>query len=92
MHAVCRRNVGAGKPTRREHVERKLDELRRAMEERGLKINRNNTNTWVQRIPRRRDPFTGRYLKKAKTFTTLVEDGELDADVNHRVQSGWNNW
>ena len=22
----------------------------------------------------------------------LAEDGELDAEVTHRVQSGWNNW
>ena len=29
--------------TRREYVERKLEECRRAMEERGLKINRKNT-------------------------------------------------
>ena len=43
VYAVCRRDDGAGQPTRREHVERKLDELRRAMEERGLKISRNNT-------------------------------------------------
>ena len=21
-----------------------------------------------------------------------MEDGELDAEVNHRVQSGWRNW
>ena len=31
-----------------------------------------------------------------KTFTylvsTLAEDGELDADVTHRVQIGWKNW
>ena len=43
VYAVCRRDYGDGQPTRREHVERKLDELRRAMEERGLKISRNNT-------------------------------------------------
>ena len=43
VYAVCRRDDGAGQPTRREHVEIKLDELRRAMEERGLKISRNNT-------------------------------------------------
>ena len=24
--------------------------------------------------------------------STLAEDGELDAEVTHRVQSGWNNW
>ena len=31
-----------------------------------------------------------------KTFTylgsTLAEDGKLDAEVTHRVQSGWKNW
>ena len=31
-----------------------------------------------------------------KTFTylgsTLAEDGELDAEVTHRVQSGWKDW
>ena len=43
VYTVCRRDDGAGQPTRREHVEIKLDELRRAMEERGLKISRNNT-------------------------------------------------
>ena len=43
VYAVCRRDEGAGQPTRREHVEIMLDELRRAMEERGLKISRNNT-------------------------------------------------
>ena len=43
MYAVCRRDDGAGQSTRREHVEINLDELRRAMEERGLKISRNNT-------------------------------------------------
>ena len=24
--------------------------------------------------------------------STLAEDGELDAEVTHRVQSGWKNW
>ena len=31
-----------------------------------------------------------------KTFiylgSTLAEDGELDAEVTHRAQSGWRNW
>ena len=34
--------------------------------------------------------------KTVKTFTylgsTLADDGELDAEVTHRVQSGWKNW
>ena len=43
VYAVCRRDDGAGQPTRSEHVEIKLDKLRRAMAERGMKISRNNT-------------------------------------------------
>ena len=35
--------VLCGRPTRREHVERKLQEWRRVMEERGLKISRKKT-------------------------------------------------
>ena len=29
---------------------------------------------------------------KAFTYLGLAEDGELDAEVTHRVQSGWKNW
>ena len=43
VYAVCKRYDSARQPTRREHVEIKLDELRRVLEERGLKIIRNNT-------------------------------------------------
>ena len=28
----------------------------------------------------------------AMNIKTLAEDGELDAEVTHRVQSGWKNW
>ena len=35
-------------------------------------------------------------VKRVKTFTylgsILAEDGELDAEVTQRVQSGWKNW
>ena len=38
----------------------------------------------------------GEPLKRVERFTylgsTLAEDGELDAEVTHRVQSGWKNW
>ena len=79
MYAVCRRDDGAGQPTRREHVERKLDELRRAMEERGLKISRNNTEYLGTTSTKRYNEYQDAeiyllfYLKKLKTFTTLVD-------------------
>ena len=38
----------------------------------------------------------GETVKRVKTFTylgsTLAEDGELDAEVTHRVQGGCKNW
>ena len=38
----------------------------------------------------------GETVKIVKTFTylgsTLAEDGELDAEVTHIVQSGWKDW
>ena len=77
--------------TRRDHVERKLEEWRTAMEERGLKISRRKA--WAaMNINMQRSS----YRESVKTFTylgsTLSEDGELDAEVIHRVQSGWKNW
>ena len=43
------------------------------MEERGLKISRNNTEYLDTTSTKTPDPFTGRDLKKVKTFTTLVD-------------------
>ena len=41
-------------------------------------------------------PCTGETVKRVKTLIvyrpTLAEDGELDAEVTHPVQSGWKNW
>ena len=35
-------------------------------------------------------------MKRVKTLkyacSTLADDGEIDAEVNHRVQNGWRNW
>ena len=80
--------------TRRDHVERKLEEWRRAMEERGLKIIRRKKEYLA--CNEHQDAETqlqGETVKRVKTFTylgsTLTEDGELDADVTHRAQSGW---
>ena len=52
-----------------------------------------------QWISRRRNPFTGRDSNESEDIhigaylvSKLAEDGELDAEVTHRVQSGWKNW
>ena len=86
--------------TRRDHhVERELDEWRTAMEERGLKISRRKFKTEYLGCNEHQDAeiqLQGETLKRVKTFTylgsTLAEDGELDAEVTHRVQSGRKNW
>ena len=83
--------------TRRDRVERKLEEWRRAIEERGLQISRRKTYyLGCNEHQNAEIHLQGETVKRVKTFTymesTLGEDGELDAEVTHRVQSGWKNW
>ena len=83
--------------TVREYVERKLDEFRRAMEERVLKISRKKTEKLGCNEHQDADiHLQGETVQRVNTFTylgsSLAEDGELDAEVNHTVQSGWKNW
>ena len=67
------------------------------MEERGLKSNRRKTEyLGCSEHQDAEIQLQGETVKRVKTFTylgsTLAEDGELDAEVTHRVQSGWKNW
>ena len=83
--------------TRRDHVERNLEEWRRAMEERGLKICRRKYEyVGCNEHQDAEIQFQGETLKRVKTFThpgsTLAEDWELDVEVTHWVQSRWKNW
>ena len=87
--------------TRRDRVERKLDEWRRTMDERGLKISRRKTEyLGCNEHQDAEIHIQGETVKRVKTFTylgnglgsMLAEDGELDAEVTDRVQSGWKNW
>ena len=82
--------------TRRDHVERKLEEWRIAIEERGLKISRRKTEyLGCNEHQDAEIQLQGETVNRVKTFTylgsTLAEDG-LDAEVTDRVQSGWRNW
>ena len=67
------------------------------MEERGLKISRRKTEYLGCNEHQDADNhLQGETVKRVKTLTylvsTLAEDGQLDAEVTHRVQSGWKNW
>ena len=66
--------------TKREEVERKLEEWRKAIEERGLKISRKKTEYWSS--SEQQDlviRLEGEEVKRVKTFkylgSTLAEDG-----------------
>ena len=87
--------------TRREVVEKKLEEWRRAMEDRGLKINRKKTVYLRFNVNGNLDGnldinLQGQNLEQVNTFkylgATLAENGDLDAEMTHRIQSGWQNW
>ena len=87
--------------TRREVVEKKLEEWRRAMEDRGLKINRKKTVYLRFNVDGNLDGnsdinLQGQNLERVYTFkylgATLAENGDLDAEMTHRIQSGWQNW
>ena len=87
--------------TRSEVVEKKLEEWRRAMEDRGLKINRKKTVYLRFNVDGNLDGNSdinlhGQNLERVNTFkylgATLAENGDLDAEMTHRIQSGWQNW
>ena len=68
-----------------------------SMEGRGLKIIRRKTEyLGCNEHQDAEIHLQGETVNRVKTFTylgsTLAEDVEVDAEVTHRVQSGWKNW
>ena len=87
--------------TRSEVVENKLEEWRRAIEDRELAININKTVYLRFNVDWNSDGnsdinLQGRNWERVNTFkylgATLAENGDLDAEMTHRIQSGWENW
>ena len=83
--------------TRREVVEKKLEEWRWAMEDRGVKINRKKTDYLRFNEDGNLDGNSDINLqRRVNTFkylgATLAENGYLDAEMTHRIQSGLKNW
>ena len=82
--------------TSSEEVERKLEDWRRAIEDRGLKISRKKTE--YMRVNEDQDSeisLQGERLNRVDKFRYLgsmvAEDGDLKAEITHRIQSGWKN-
>ena len=83
--------------TRREVVEEKLEEWRRTMEDRGLKISRKKTEYLRLKDSENGEVrLQGEKLKRVEKFkylgSSVSEDGELGAEITHRIQAGWKNW
>ena len=83
--------------SRSEVVEKKLEEWRRAMEDRGPNINRKQTVYLRFNVDRNLDVTSdikiglqGENLERVNTFkylrATLTENGDLDAKMTHRIQ------
>ena len=72
------------------------------MEDRGLTINRKKTVYLRFNVDRDLDDgnsdvnIQGENLERVNTFkylgATSAENGNLDAEMTHRIQSGWKNW
>ena len=71
------------------------------MEDRGLKINRKKTVYLRFNVDGNLDGNSDinlqeEDLERVNTFkylgATLAENGDLDAEMTHRIQSGWKNW
>ena len=84
--------------TRSEVVENKLQEWRKAMEDTGLKINRKKTvyMRFNVNLDGNSDiNIQGENLERVNTFkylgATFARNGHLDAEMTHRIQSGWKN-
>ena len=78
MYALCRRHITV--QSIREHVERKLEGWRRAMEERGLNISRWNTEQLGCNEHQYSEiHLQGETVKRVKTFSylgsTVAKDG-----------------
>ena len=71
------------------------------MEDRGLNINRKKTVYLRFNVDGNLDGnsdinLQGQNLELVNTFkylgATLAENGDLDEEMTHRIQSGWKNW
>ena len=83
--------------TDREIVEEKLEQWRKALEDRGLKISRGKTE--YLRFNEDQDTeicMEGERLNRVENFKYLgskvSSNGNMDAEITHRVQAGWRNW
>ncbi|MEL7196585.1 MAG: reverse transcriptase family protein, partial [Bacteroidota bacterium] len=83
----------------REDLEEKVERWRAALEERGMRISRSKTEYMCANIDGEvlgSIQLAGEELKRVNKFKylgSIVEvDGNMEHEVKHRIQAGWNNW
>ncbi|KAI5726127.1 hypothetical protein M8J77_024147 [Diaphorina citri] len=82
---------------KKEDVERKLEYWRKALEDRGLKVNKAKTVQLNFGESRNSNILIdGQNLNIVEEFkylgSTLAKDGSLEKEINHRINAGWMNW
>ena len=86
----------------REDLNKKLELWREALEVYGLRISRSKTEYMECKFSLRREnsnievKIGENILRKVKSFKYLgciiQDNGEIEHDVNHRIQAGWSKW
>ena len=83
----------------REDLETKLERWRTALEDRGMRISRSKTEymcTTNEEDGRESIRLDGEEIKRVDNFKYLGAivnaDGNVEEEVKHRIQAGWNNW
>src|ERR1700754_4665899 len=84
-----------------QEVERMLEQVRMALEDKGLRVNREKTEHMESRWKGEQEgtsrvKLQGVLLNKVKEYRYLgayvEEGGELDREVERKVQAGWCKW
>ena len=83
----------------RVELQEKLEAWRQALETRGMKISRSKTEYMSTDLDEDQEltiQLDGSSLKRVTNFKYLgsitQSSGDLDREIGHRIQSGWNNW
>ena len=83
----------------RDELEAKLERWRTALESRGIRISRPKTVymcSGVEKDGRESIRLDGEEIKRVDKFkylgSVMDKGGDMDKEVQHRIQAGWNNW
>ena len=81
----------------RRDLQERLELWRRSLEEYGLRVSRTKTEYLEFNVAQGGDLYLQDYkLPKVEAFKylgcTVAEDGQLEKEIDHRIQAAWSNW